>query len=130
VTDELRDKVALITGAGAGIGEAIARRFAEGGAKVVVAERDTRTGSDVAAAIGGLFVPVDISVRDQVENAVAQAVSEFGSIDVVVNNAWGGGSLGRVENKTDQQLSDGIAVAYYGPFWAMRAALPHMRARG
>jgi hypothetical protein len=36
-------------------------------------------------------------------------------------NAWGGGSLGRVENKTDQQLSEGIAVAYYGPFWAMRA---------
>jgi NAD(P)-dependent dehydrogenase (short-subunit alcohol dehydrogenase family) len=62
--------------------------------------------------------------------AVAQAVSEYGSIDVVANNAWGGGSMSRVENKTDQQLSDGIAVAYYGPFWAMRAALPHMRARG
>src|ERR1700749_572939 len=38
--------------------------------------------------------------------------------------------MGRVENKTDQQLSDGIAVAYYGPFWAMWAALPYMRARG
>src|ERR1700749_915294 len=38
--------------------------------------------------------------------------------------------MGRVENKTDQQLSDGIAVAYYGPFWAMWAALPHMRTRG
>jgi len=127
---ELEGKVALITGGGAGIGEAIARRFAEEGAKVVVAERDPRTGQDVAEAIGGLFVPVDVAVRDQVENAVAQAVSAYGSIDIVVNNAWGGGAMGRVENKTDQQLSDGIAIAYYGPFWAMRAALPHMRDRG
>ena len=127
---ELEGKVALITGGGAGIGEAIARRFAEEGAKVVVAERDTRTGQDVAEAIGGLFVQVDVAVRDQVENAVAQAVSAYGSIDIVVNNAWGGGAMGRVENKTDQQLSDGIAIAYYGPFWAMRAALPHMRDRG
>jgi NAD(P)-dependent dehydrogenase (short-subunit alcohol dehydrogenase family) len=127
---ELAGKVALVTGGGAGIGEAIARRFAEEGAKVVVAERDTRTGQEVAVAIGGLFVPVDVAVRDQVENAVAQAVSAYGSIDIVVNNAWGGGSMGRVENKTDQQLSHGIAIAYYGPFWAMRAALPHMRDRG
>jgi len=130
MTGRLTDKVALITGAGAGIGEGIARRFAEEGAKVVVAERDSGSGHDVATAVGGLFVEVDVSVRDQVEGAVAQAVSEYGSIDVVVNNAWGGGSMSRVENKTDKQLSDGIAVAYYGPFWAMRAALPHMRARG
>jgi NAD(P)-dependent dehydrogenase (short-subunit alcohol dehydrogenase family) len=120
----------LITGGGAGIGAGIARRFAEEGAAVVVAERDERTGRDVAETIGGLFVPVDVTVREQVEDAVAQAVSTYGSIDIVVNNAWGGGSIGRVENKTDQQLSDGIAVAYYGPFWAMRAALPHMRERG
>jgi NAD(P)-dependent dehydrogenase (short-subunit alcohol dehydrogenase family) len=88
MTRQLDGKVALITGAGAGIGEAIARRFAEEGAKIVVAERDERTGRDVADAIDGLFVHVDVAVRDQVENAVAQAVSEYGSIDIVVNNAW------------------------------------------
>jgi NAD(P)-dependent dehydrogenase (short-subunit alcohol dehydrogenase family) len=100
------------------------------GASVVVAERDESTGRAVAEAVGGLFGHVDVAVCDEVETAVAQAVSAYGSIDIVVNNAWGGGSIGRVENKTDQQLSDGIAVGYYGPFWAMRAALPHMRARG
>jgi NAD(P)-dependent dehydrogenase (short-subunit alcohol dehydrogenase family) len=79
---ELDGRVALITGAGAGIGEAIARRFAEEGAKVVVAERDERTGRDVADAVGGLFTHVDVAVREQVENAVAQAISVYGSIDV------------------------------------------------
>ena len=127
----IQGRVALITGGGAGIGAGIARRFAEEGAKVVVAERDTSTGQRRRRRRSAdLFVQVDVSVRDQVEDAVAQAVSAYGSIDVLVNNAWGGGSMGRVENKTDQQLSDGIAVAYYGPFWAMRAALPHMRERG
>src|ERR1700683_4202750 len=130
MTGQLAGKVALITGAGAGIGEGIARRLGDEGAEVGVGDRDSHSGRDVATAVGGLFVEVDVSVRDQVEGAVAQAVSEYGSIDVVVNNAWGGGSMSRVENKTDQQLSDGIAVAYYGPFWAMRAALPHQRARG
>jgi NAD(P)-dependent dehydrogenase (short-subunit alcohol dehydrogenase family) len=107
MTRHMDGKVALVTGAGAGIGEAIARRFAEEGARVVVAERDTQNGRDVAAAVDGLFVQVDVSVREQVEDAVAQAVSTYGSIDVLVNNAWGGGSMSRVENKTDQQLSDG-----------------------
>jgi NAD(P)-dependent dehydrogenase (short-subunit alcohol dehydrogenase family) len=130
MTGALAGRVALVTGAGAGIGEGIARRFADEGARVVVAERDYDSGTAVAQAIGGLFVSTDVSVREQVENAVATTVSEHGSIDIVVNNAWGGGALGRVENKTDEQLAHGIAVGYYGPYWAMRAAFGHMKQRG
>jgi NAD(P)-dependent dehydrogenase (short-subunit alcohol dehydrogenase family) len=130
MTGALAGKVALVTGAGAGIGEGIARRFADEGAHVVVAERDPDSGAAVAEAVGGVFVSTDVTVREQVEKAVATAVSEYGSIDIVVNNAWGGGALGRVENKTDEQLAHGIAVGYYGPYWAMRAAFPHMKERG
>ncbi len=130
MTGALAGKVALVTGAGAGIGEGIARRFADEGAHVVVAERDPDSGAAVAEAVGGVFVSTDVTVREQVEKAVATAVSEYGSIDIVVNNAWGGGALGRVENKTDEQLAHGIAVGYYGPYWAMRAAFGHMKERG
>jgi NAD(P)-dependent dehydrogenase (short-subunit alcohol dehydrogenase family) len=127
MSGQLAGRVALVTGAGAGIGEGIARRFADEGAKVVVAELDSAAGEAVANAVGGVFVSTDVSDRAQVENAVQTAVSEFGSVDIVVNNAWGGGAIGRVELKTDEQLADGIAVGFYGPYWAMRAAFPHMK---
>ncbi|AKK27435.1 SDR family NAD(P)-dependent oxidoreductase [Mycobacterium sp. EPa45] len=126
----LEGKVALVTGAGAGIGAGIARKFADEGARVVVAEFDSATGTSVADEIGGLFVATDVSKRDQVENAVTAAISKYGSIDVLVNNAWGGGGIGRVESKTDEELAHGLAVGYYGPFWAMRAAFGHMKGRG
>lgn len=125
----LSGRVALITGAGAGIGEGIARRFADEGAKVVVAELDESSGRAVAERVGGLYVATDVADRAQVDAAVAATVSEFGSIDILVNNAWGGGGIGRVESKSDEQISSGIAVGYYGPFWAMRAAHPHRSPR-
>ncbi|OYN80865.1 SDR family NAD(P)-dependent oxidoreductase, partial [Mycolicibacterium sphagni] len=97
MTGSLDGKVALVTGGGAGIGAGIARRFADEGARVVVAEFDPTSGAAVADEIGGLFVATDVSDRFQVENAVAAAASEFGAIDILVNNAWGGGGVGRVE---------------------------------
>jgi len=130
MSGQLAGRVALVTGAGAGIGEGIARRFADEGAKVVVAELESAAGEAVAETIGGVFVATDVSERAQVENAVQTAVSEFGSIDIVVNNAWGGGEIGRVERKTDEQLAHGFAVGYYGPYWAMRTAFAHMKRNG
>jgi NAD(P)-dependent dehydrogenase (short-subunit alcohol dehydrogenase family) len=125
----LKGKVAVVTGAGAGIGEGIARRFAHDGADVIVAEIDESSGLKVAEDISGSFIATDVKDRGQVEAAVSAAVDRYGSIDILVNNAWGGGELGRVEKKTDAELAHGIALAYYGPFWAMRAAFPHMKQR-
>jgi NAD(P)-dependent dehydrogenase (short-subunit alcohol dehydrogenase family) len=130
MSGQLAGRVALVTGAGAGIGEGIARRFADEGARVVVAELDEAAGQAVTESVGGVFVSTDVADREQVENAVQTALSEYGTIDIVVNNAWGGGAIGRVENKTDEQLAHGIAVGYYGPYWAMRAAFPHMKEQG
>ena len=130
MSGQLQGRVALVTGAGAGIGEGIARRFAEEGAQVVVAEFDEASGRAVAESVGGTFVACDVTVREQVEAAVGAAVAAYGSIDIVVNNAWGGGSISRVERKTDEALLRGMQVGYLGPFWAMTAALPHMKERG
>lgn len=130
MSGQLEGRVALVTGGGAGIGEGIVRRYAEEGARVVVAEYDEDAGRAAAAAVDGLFVRCDVSVRADVEAAVAAAVATYGAIDVVVNNAWGGGAIGRLEKKSDEQLQHGMTVGYYGPFWAMTAALPHMKERG
>ena len=130
MTGSLHGKVALITGAGAGIGAGLARRFAHEGARGGVAEYDALAGAAVADEVGGLFVETDVAQRDQVEDAVAAALAEYGALDILVNNAWGGGALNRVETKTDEQVAHGMAVGYYGPFWAMRAAYPAMKQRG
>ncbi|SOX54347.1 3-oxoacyl-ACP reductase [Mycobacterium ahvazicum] len=130
MSNPLDGRVALVTGAGAGIGEGVARRFADQGARVVVADLDENAGRRVASAINGVFVRTDVSNKADVEKAVQHTVSEFGAVDILVNNAWGGGAIGRVEKKTDEQLMLGIAVGYYGPFWAMRSVYPHMKSAG
>lgn len=130
MTGRLDGRVAVVTGAGGGIGAAVARRYAAEGARVVVAEVDELTGQAVSDEVGGLFTRVDVSDRHQVEAMVAAAVETFGRLDILVNNAWGGGDVSRVESKTDQVLAAGLAVGFYGPFWAMRAAFPHMKTQG
>ena len=129
----LAGRVALVTGAGEGIGRGIARRFVREGAVVVVAERNVALGEQTVAALraelGGVasFVACDVAVRTEVEGAVAHTVAEHGAIDILVNNAWGGGEISRVEDKTDEQIAAAFAVGYSGPRWAMNAAFPHMR---
>jgi NAD(P)-dependent dehydrogenase (short-subunit alcohol dehydrogenase family) len=132
----LQDRVAIITGAGDGIGRGIARAYAREGARVLVAELQPDAGAAVANELTQEFgtearaVTTDVTDETAVRTMVAIAVERWGTVDILVNNAWGGGSLSRLEYKTDEQMAHGLRVGFYGPLWAMQAALPAMRAQG
>lgn len=131
----LAGKAAIVTGAGQGIGEGIARRFAAEGASVVVAEINEGTGRETAERIendGGIarFVQTDVGVQNSVLAMVDFAMDSFGRIDVLVNNAQGLTMMGRVEHKTDAQFAHSIGTGLYGTLWAMQAVYPIMRDAG
>jgi NAD(P)-dependent dehydrogenase (short-subunit alcohol dehydrogenase family) len=88
----LKDKVAIVTGGGAGIGQAIAERYAREGARVVVAEIDSERGEPTVRTIqqaGGeaVFVQTDVASEEQVRGLVEAVLTRFGRIDILVNNA-------------------------------------------
>jgi NAD(P)-dependent dehydrogenase (short-subunit alcohol dehydrogenase family) len=130
----LEDRVAVVTGAGDGIGAAIARRFAVEGARVVIAERDEQRGAAMAKELSehteAHFLATDVRRKEDNEAMIRAAVDLWGRLDILVNNAWGGGKISRAELKTDELIDDGLAVGFRGPLWAMQAAFPIMRDQG
>jgi meso-butanediol dehydrogenase / (S,S)-butanediol dehydrogenase / diacetyl reductase len=126
---ELTGKVALITGAATGIGEAVARRFAAQGAKVGITGRRAAPLAELANEIGALSLPGDVTDAPTVERSIAKLVGEFGGLDIVVNNA-GIAIVGSVEQIDDADWSSVLDINLNGTRRVMRAALPHLRARG
>lgn len=134
----LEDRVAVITGAGDGIGRGIARRFAAEGARVLIAEINDDTGTAVAAELFDefgadvLFLHVDATQQADNEQMIDIAMERWGSVDILVNNAWGGDRAGlrRVDRMPDSAMEHAWHMNVMGPFWAMKAAFPHMRAAG
>jgi len=124
-------KVAIVTGAASGIGEATARRLAAEGAAVVVADRDEAGARRVADAIAGRARPcvVDIADPDAGAAMVREARDAFGRLDVLVNNA-ASGAIGRVHETSLEDWSRTLAVNLTGHFLAMRAAIDVMLAQG
>ncbi|MGH7899952.1 MAG: SDR family NAD(P)-dependent oxidoreductase, partial [Candidatus Binatia bacterium] len=90
--------VALVTGGASGLGEATARKLAQGGGRVAILDRPQSEGERVAREIGGLFCAADVTSGDQVEDAVAKTVEKFGGLNVVVNCA-GVGTAARTISK-------------------------------
>jgi len=123
----LKDKVAIITGAGQGIGEAYARRFAKEGAKVVVADINDEKGRAVAASIGGDAVYERVDVSNEADTKrIAKAVHDrFGRIDILINNAaifYGIDNF----NSTFEYLRKIFDVNYFGTWLMCRAVFPYM----
>jgi NAD(P)-dependent dehydrogenase (short-subunit alcohol dehydrogenase family) len=131
----LEGRAAVITGAADGIGRGIARRFAAEGASVVVADFDDERGPQVAADLEALgakafFMRCDVASKDDVVAVVDGCAERFGSVDILVNNAYRGQGPERIERKTDAIFGDAMAMCLYATKWAMERALPHMKARG
>jgi len=128
---KLAGRTAIITGAGRGIGRAIALAFAGEGADVVVTSRTlsevTETAED-ARALGrqAFALKVDVSDRDEVQMMVAQALEELVKIDVLVNNAGTYGPIGPLVDNDSQEWVRTIGVNLFGAFFCAQAVLPIM----
>src|SRR5438552_1221058 len=125
----LEDKVAIITGAGQGIGEAYARRFAKEGARVVVADVNAEKGAAVARDIGQVFERVDVSSEDDTKRLCRAVAERFGRIDVLINNAAIFFGIDN-QNTSYAYLRKIFDVNYFGAWLMCRAVFPHMRDGG
>jgi len=128
----LKNKVAIITGAAAGFGEGMAKRFAEEGAKIVVADLNVKGAERVAAEIGhqAIFVQTDVSQKSEFDELVAATMKTFGRIDIMVNNAGythRNGDLVAVEEDVFDLIT---AVNMKAIYHAARAVVPIMDAQG
>jgi len=125
----LEGRVAIVTGGADGIGRGIVERFRADGAQVLLADFDVATGKSAAAETGAHFFACDVTNKDQVEAMVAEAVAKFGTVDILVNNAWSGSAIGRIENKSDAAIHQGLTMALMAAKWAMQAVFPIMKAK-
>ncbi|MCH7484281.1 MAG: SDR family oxidoreductase [Chloroflexi bacterium] len=131
----LRDRVAIITGGGSGIGQGVAGRFAREGAKLMLVDLNPAGLAETAAQVKDAGAEVetfeaDVSVTEQVEAFFAKTVERFGRLDICVNNAGIGNPPGPLVQMTDEGFDRTIAVNLRGVFLCMRAAGRQMLQQG
>ena len=124
MSGRLDGKVAVITGAASGIGAGTARMFVKEGAKVILADMQTEAGMALADELGDAarFAQCNVMIEDEVAAAVDLAVSEFGSLDVMLNNAGIVGSVGRISETSIQAWDNTMAILLRGVFLGVKHA--------
>jgi len=126
---KLEKRVAIVTGAGQGIGRAIAEKFSQEGASVVVADINAETATKTAADIGGLAHTVDVSSPEQVAGLVGATISAYGKVDILVNDA----AIVPFTPWDDVDFAEWrriMSVNLDGVFLTCRAVYPHMKEAG
>jgi len=132
----LNGKVAIVTGGAQGIGRGIVEAYVNAGASVLLCDINgpaiERALDELNAMQPGRVLGrvVDVTCKAQVQDMVAAAIAHFGRLDILVNNAWKGAPLARLEEQTDEQLRGAFDMAVMAAFWAMQAALPEFRCFG
>jgi 2-dehydro-3-deoxy-L-rhamnonate dehydrogenase (NAD+) len=128
---DLTGQTAIVTGAAAGIGEVIARRLANSGATVVVADLNLAAGEAVAASLpnNSFALSLDVTSSESCNKLAADVVVRTGRIDILVNNAGVAGKAAPVWQQTDEDWAWCVAVNLNGPFYLCRAVAPFMRER-
>lgn len=129
--DRLEGKRAIVTGAGSGIGRSIALRLASEGARIVLADLDENAANTVSDEISGdtLVQRVDVTKAADMEALVARVVSEWGGLDVMVNNA-GVGIAATAEDTSEEDYDKVMDVCVRGTFLGMKYAIPAIRDSG
>ncbi|AQZ96496.1 SDR family NAD(P)-dependent oxidoreductase [Halopseudomonas phragmitis] len=132
----LDNKAALITGAAMGIGRGIAEAMLNAGARVMLIDINTTALDACVRELSERHhdrvssMTVDVTKKAQVQQMISATCTKFGRLDILVNNAWKGAGLARIERQSDEQLRGAFDMAVMAAFWAMQAALPEFRRLG
>ncbi len=131
----LDGRVALITGGASGIGRSVGLRFADEGARVVLADLQEEEGERARQEVEergaeAAFVRCDVSSPEDVERAVATALDRFGRLDIVFANAGVNGVWAPIEDLTPEEWDSTLDINLKGTFLTIRAAVPHLKAAG
>ncbi len=124
----LKDKTAIVTGAGSGFGAGIARKFAAEGARVMVADINAESAREIAAEIAGIAQTVDVANNNSVMHMVADAIKAFGTVDILVNNAGITHLPAPMETISEDEFDRVLAVNAKSVYLTARHLVPHLKA--
>ncbi|MEE2683051.1 MAG: glucose 1-dehydrogenase [Actinomycetota bacterium] len=132
MTERLNGKVAVVTGAASGIGEAIVKRFAEEGARIVIGDIQPELGEGIIAEIDkdAVYAHCDVTIESDVESLLQTAVQTFGRIDILVNNAGIVGARGPISEIPTEEYYATMDVLLAGTFFGMKHAARIMQPQG